>query len=58
MKIMSRAKANPNPMIMPYPNPWDRGAVKVVSPAAIFDVNHWQKVSRYEISIERPRARR
>ena len=32
---MSRAKANPNPMMMPYPKPWDKGAVKVVSPAAI-----------------------
>lgn len=29
MKIMTRAKANPSPMMIPYPNPWVRGAVNV-----------------------------
>lgn len=29
MKIISRAKANPRPMMMPYPNPCERGAVNV-----------------------------
>ena len=29
MKIINRAKANPRPMMMPYPNPCERGAVNV-----------------------------
>lgn len=29
MKIMRSAKANPSPRMIPYPNPWDKGAVKV-----------------------------
>lgn len=32
MKIMSSAKANPSPIMMPYPNPWDKGGVKVTVP--------------------------
>lgn len=32
IKIMRRAKANPRPRIIPYPNPWDKGAVKVTVP--------------------------
>lgn len=30
MKIINKAKAKPSPMMIPYPNPCDKGAVKVV----------------------------
>lgn len=32
IKIISNAKAKPSPIMMPYPNPWDKGAVKVTVP--------------------------
>jgi len=37
MKIITNAKAKPNPIMMPYPNPCERGATNLTSSEDMFD---------------------
>jgi hypothetical protein len=46
IKIISKAKTNPNPRIMPYPNPWGRGATNLASSAITEDSQAQSKVNQ------------
>lgn len=48
MKIISKAKAKPSPIMIPYPKPCDKGAVKVVVSAMMSDLRETGEDRRTE----------